>query len=109
MLGLPFDEQVFLNDARFMHYSTNKKRIIIRDDKLCRQYYNDLGDVNHIHVLLPGELLKVFLQSLYETAGKHPVISKMMQKNDKSNTSLQLQHTSETRIVIVKYAFKINA
>ena len=24
MLGLPFDEQIFLNDARYMHYSRNK-------------------------------------------------------------------------------------
>ena len=38
MLGLPFDEQIFLNDARYMHYSRNKKRIIIKDDILHRQY-----------------------------------------------------------------------
>ena len=25
MLGLPFDEQILLNDARYMHYSRNKK------------------------------------------------------------------------------------
>ena len=37
MLELPFDEQMFLNDARYMHYSRNKKRIIIKDDILCRQ------------------------------------------------------------------------
>ena len=34
MLGLPFDEQILLNDARYMHYSRNKKRIIIKDDIL---------------------------------------------------------------------------
>ena len=38
MLGLPFDEQILLNDARYMHYSRNKKRILIKDDILCRQY-----------------------------------------------------------------------
>ena len=37
MLGLPFDEQILLNDARYMHYSTNKKRTIIKDDILYRQ------------------------------------------------------------------------
>ena len=37
MLGLPFDEQILLNDARYMQYSRNKKRIIIKDDILCRQ------------------------------------------------------------------------
>ena len=38
MLGLPFDEQILLNDARYMHYSRHKKRIIIKDDILYRQY-----------------------------------------------------------------------
>ena len=75
MLGLPFDEQFLLNDARYMHYSRNKKRIIIKDDILCRQYYNDLGEVSHLQVLLPGQLLNVLLQSLQGTAGKHPGIS----------------------------------
>ena len=80
MLGLPFDEQILLNDARYMHYSRNRKRIIIKDDILYRQYYNDIGEVSHLQVLLPGQLLKVLLQSLHGTAGKHPCISKMMQE-----------------------------
>ena len=37
MLGLLFDEQFFLNDARYMRYARNKKRIIIKDDILYRQ------------------------------------------------------------------------
>ena len=78
--GLPFDEQFFLKDARYMHYSRNKKRIIIKDDILYRQYYNDIGEVSHLQVLLPGQLLKVLIQSLHGTAGKHPGISKMMQE-----------------------------
>ena len=80
MLGLPFDEQILLNDARYMHHSTNKKRIIIKDDLLCRQSYNDLGEVSHLQVLLLGQLLKLLLQSIHGTAGKHPGISKMMQE-----------------------------
>ena len=80
MLRLPFDEQILLNDARYMHYSRNKKRIIIKDDILYRQYYNDIGEVSHLQVLLPGQLLKVLLQSLHGTAGKHPGISKKMQE-----------------------------
>ena len=79
MLGLPFDEQILLNDSRYMHYSRNKKRIIIKDDFLYRQYYNDVGQISHLQVPLPGQLLKVILQSLHGTAGKHPDISKMMQ------------------------------
>ena len=80
MLGLPFDEQILLNGARYMHYSRNKKRITIKDDILCRRYYDDIGEVSRLQVLLPGQLLKVLLQSLHGTAGKHPGISKMMQE-----------------------------
>ena len=58
MLGLPFDEKILLNNARYMHYSRNKKRIIIKDDILYRQYYDDLGAITQLQVLLPGQLLK---------------------------------------------------
>ena len=78
IVGLPFDEQILLNDARYIYYSRNRKRIIIKDDILYRQYYNDIGEVSHLQVLLPGQLLKVLLQSLHGAAGKHPGISKMM-------------------------------
>ena len=78
-LGLPFDEQILLKDTRCMHYSRNKKRIIIEDDILSLQYY-DIGEVSHLQVILPGQLLKVLLQSLHGTAGKHPGISNMMQE-----------------------------
>ena len=80
MLGLPFDEQILFNDARYIHYSRNKKRNIIKDDILYRQYYNDIGEVSLLQVLLPGQLLKVLLQSLHGTTGKHPGFSKMMQE-----------------------------
>ena len=109
MLGLPFGEQILLIDACQIHYSRNKKRIIIRDDILCRQYYNDLREVSHLQVLLPGQLLKALLQSLHGKAAKHPAFSQMMQEFARSITSLQLQLTSETGFVIASYAFKINS
>ena len=68
-----------------MHCSRNKKRIIIKDDILCRQYYNDLGEVSHLQVLSPGQLLKVLLQSLQGTAGKHPGFSKKVQEVRQKN------------------------
>ena len=76
MSGLPFDEQILLKDARYMHFSGNKKRIIIKDDILYRQYYKDHNEVSHLQVLLPGQLLKTLLQSINGTAGKHPGFSK---------------------------------
>ena len=63
-----------------MHYSGNKKFIFIKNDILCRQYYNYLGEVSHLQVLFPGELLKVPLQSLHGTARKRPGFSKNMQE-----------------------------
>ena len=59
VLGLPFYEHILLNEASCMLYSRKKKRIIIKNDKLCRQYYKYLGEVSHLQVLLPGQLLKV--------------------------------------------------
>ena len=60
MLGLPFDEQILLNDAYYMHYSRNKKRIIIKNDILYRQYYNDIGEVSHLQVFCPDNYSKCY-------------------------------------------------
>ena len=79
MLELSFDEQNLIYDARYMHLSRNKERVIIKDDILCRKYYNDLGEVSRLHFFLPGQLLKVLLQSLNGTAGQHQGISKKIQ------------------------------
>ena len=60
-----------------MHYLRNKKRNIFKDDIRRR---DDFGEVVHLPVLLPGQLLKVLVQSLRGTAGKLQGISKMMQQ-----------------------------
>ena len=75
MLGPPFDDQIFKNDPRYMHYSRDKMRNIVKDDILCRQNYNDLREVGHVQVFSPGQRLKLLLQSLHGTAGKHPGFS----------------------------------
>ena len=64
-----------------MHATGNKKRIIFKHDIHCPQYCTDVGAVSHLQVLLLGQLLKVLLQSLHGTAGRHPGISKKMQEN----------------------------
>ena len=60
-----------------------KTVFIIKVDIRFRQYYNDLGEVSHLHVLLTGQLLEVILQSLHGIAGKHGGISKMMQETQR--------------------------
>ena len=57
-LGLSVDEEFLNNDARYMHYS-RKNCIIINDDILCPQYYNDVDEVSHLQVLFSGRLLKM--------------------------------------------------
>ena len=80
MVSLPFNEHILVNGARYMHCSKNKKNIIIKDDKLCTQHYNDLCEVSHLQALLPRQLLKVLLQSLHGTTGENRGFSKMMQE-----------------------------
>ena len=80
LLGLPFDEQILINEVGYMQNTGNKKRIITRGDLLCRYYYNDLGEVGHSKVPPLGKLPKVLVKSLHGTAGKHPGISKKIQK-----------------------------
>ena len=74
MFGLPIDEQILINDARYKHYARIKKRIIPKKDIYCRPYYIDFGEVCHLHVVLPGQILRKLLQSIQGTAGKHPGI-----------------------------------
>ena len=62
-----------------MQYSRNNRHIIIKDDILCRHYYSDYGEASHLQVFLPGQILKVLLQSSHGTAGKHPGTFKLMQ------------------------------
>ena len=80
MVDLPFGEHILINGACYMHFSKKKKKSIIKDDILCTQYNNDLGEVSHLQVLLPQQIFKVFLQSLHGTAGEHRGFSKMMQE-----------------------------
>ena len=78
MLVLLFDNQVLIIDARYMHYSQNRKRIMLKDDILYRQWYIEVEDA--IQVLPPVVLLTTFLRSLQVAVGKHPIMSQMTQE-----------------------------
>ena len=78
MFKLTFDEKILAANARCIHYCRNKVRIIIKDDKLYRQYYNNVGDISQLQVLLTLQLKDTLLNSIYGQVGKHPRISKMM-------------------------------
>ena len=68
MLGLPFDEQILTTQRRYTHFNGDTKRVIIQDDILDRQYYNDVGDISHLQILLPVQLINILLNSLHGEA-----------------------------------------
>ena len=80
MPELPFDQKIFATNPLYIHFSRNRNRIIIRDDILNRQYYNDVGDISHLQVLQPIQLKDTLLNSLIGEAGNHAGISKMIQE-----------------------------
>ena len=77
---LQHPENLLQQDARYRHYSKNLERIVVKDEILTRQYFDEKGNVKYHQILLPQQLLQQLLQSLHGTAHKHPGISKMLQK-----------------------------
>ena len=55
-------------------------RIVLKNEIVTRQYYDETGQVKYHQVLLPKHLLKEMLQALHGTAHKYPGISKMLQE-----------------------------
>ena len=75
-----YSENLLHQDARYSHYANNLERIILKDEILTRQYFDETGNVKYHQILLPQHLLQELLQSLHGTAHKHPGISKMLQE-----------------------------
>ena len=63
-----------------MQYSRNKKHILIEDNSLSRQLYNNCDEVGHLQNLLPGNIQKVLIHSGQETASKQSDNRKTMQE-----------------------------
>ena len=73
-------ENILQQDARYRHYANNLERIVLKDEILTRQYFDETGNVKYHQILLPQHLLWELLRSLHGTAHKHPGISKMLQE-----------------------------
>ena len=71
-------ENLLQQDPRYRHYANNLERIVLKDEILTRQYFDETGNVKYHQILLPQHLLQELLQSLHGTAHKHPGISKML-------------------------------
>ena len=92
-----------------MQYSRNKKRFINRNYILCRQCYNDLGEVSHLQIFCPNNSWKCYYNHYMQQLANSQPIREWCRKFDKSISFLRSQLMSETRSTSVKYAFKSNA
>ena len=75
-----YSEEILQQDIRYKHYLNNLDRLVLEDEIVTRQYYDETGRVKYHQILLPKHLLRELLQALHETAHKHPGISKMLQE-----------------------------
>ena len=78
LLHEEYSVSLLQQDARYRHYSNNLQRIVIKDEILTRQYFDETGNVKYHQILLLQHLLQELLQSLHGTAHIHPGISKML-------------------------------
>ena len=53
-----YSENVLQQDARYRHYANNSERIVVKEDILMRQYFDELGIVKYHQILLPQHLLQ---------------------------------------------------
>ena len=80
LLHEEYSENLLQQDARYRHYTNNPKRIVLKDEILTKQNFDETGNVKYHQILLPQLLLQELLQSLHGTAHKQPGISKMLQE-----------------------------
>ena len=58
----------------------NIDRIVLKDEIVTRQYYDEIGQIKYHQILLPKHLVQELLQAIHGTAHRHPGISKMLQE-----------------------------
>ena len=93
-----YSEEILQQDIRYKYYSNNIGRIVLKDEIVTRQYYDETGKVKYHQILLPKHLLKELLQAKHGTAHRHPGIQaflKCYRKFAKNTTTPELQNTSK--------------
>ena len=74
-----YSKNVLQQDARYRHYVINLERIVVKDDILTSQYFDETGKVKCHQIVLAQHLHQELLQFLHGRAHKHPGISKILQ------------------------------
>ena len=75
-----YSEEILQQDIRYKHYLNNLDRIVLKDEIVTRQYYDETGQIKYHQILLPKHLLKELLQAIHGTAHRHHGISKTLQE-----------------------------
>ena len=74
-----YSEEILQQDIRYKYYLNNIDRIVLKDEIVTRQYYDETGQVKNHQIFFPKHLLKELLHAIHGTAHRHPGISKMLQ------------------------------
>ena len=80
-------EEVLQQEIQYKNYFNNLNRIVLKDEVMTQQYYNETGQSKYQQILLPKHLLKELLHALHGTANKHPGTSKLLQEVCKRTTT----------------------
>ena len=88
-------EEIWQRDIRCKYYLNNIDRIVLKDEIVTRQYYDETGQIKCHQILLPKHLVKELLQAIHGTPHRHPGISKMLQEIRQKSTTQGKQNTSK--------------
>ena len=58
-------EEILQQDTRYKHYLSNWDRIVLKDEIVTRQYYDETGQIKYHQILLLKHLLKELLRALH--------------------------------------------
>ena len=72
VLGQPYVEVLIMTDSRYKNYKASEDRIILKDGLLVRKFFGKAGSIIYYQILIPKQLVKEVLRSLYGETGKHP-------------------------------------
>ena len=75
-----YSEEILQQDFRYKFYLNNIDRIVLKDEIVTRQNYDETGQIKYHQILLPKQLVKKLIQGIHGTAHRHPGISKMLQE-----------------------------
>ena len=79
LLHEEYSESILQQDAEYRHYANILEQIVVKEDILRRNYFDETGKVKYHQTLLPQHLFQKLLQSLHERVQRHLGLSKMLQ------------------------------